>query len=290
VRAARTSAFEYKSDTTSSDTSTLHSGLELPPYRVLARNFATASENRIHADDVARQHGFSGGLVPGVTTYGYSIKPVIDALGPPFLERGRAGIRLLAPVYEGDPLVARATVSQADAETVSLGLRVSREADDAVCAVGNASLAKERPRAPDLSSYPRRDLPARAPEATRSALERISVLGSLEVAFDALAELPVEIHDDMSFYREHGIAHPVLLLGLANFALASNVVLGPWIHCASEVESYDLVRTGDFLSVRGRVAKLYEKKGREFVELDVLYVVGHTRAVARVRHTAIYRL
>ena len=36
-------------------------------YHVKARNPATESENKIHHDDVARQYGFAGGLVPGVT-------------------------------------------------------------------------------------------------------------------------------------------------------------------------------------------------------------------------------
>jgi hypothetical protein len=37
-------------------------------HRVVARNSATESENRIHADGVARKYGFKGSLVPGVTT------------------------------------------------------------------------------------------------------------------------------------------------------------------------------------------------------------------------------
>ena len=36
----------------------------LPPHRVRAHNAATASENKIHDDTVARRHGFAGGLVP----------------------------------------------------------------------------------------------------------------------------------------------------------------------------------------------------------------------------------
>ena len=39
-------------------------------YTMTARNPATGSENRIHADDVARRHGFRGGLVPGVAPCG----------------------------------------------------------------------------------------------------------------------------------------------------------------------------------------------------------------------------
>lgn len=39
----------------------------LPEFRVEARNTSANRENRIHDDAVARQYGFRGALVPGVT-------------------------------------------------------------------------------------------------------------------------------------------------------------------------------------------------------------------------------
>ena len=62
---------------------------------VIARNHATESPNRIHSDDVARKYGMRGGLVPGVTIYGYLLPEEI--LHPHLL-------RLLKPVYDGDRL------------------------------------------------------------------------------------------------------------------------------------------------------------------------------------------
>jgi hypothetical protein len=50
---------------------------------------------------------------------------------------------------------------------------------------------------------------------------------------------------------------------------------------------------GDTLSTRGRVRSLFEKKGREFVELDLVIVAGtgeRPRPVVHIQHTAIYRL
>jgi hypothetical protein len=48
---------------------------------------------------------------------------------------------------------------------------------------------------------------------------------------------------------------------------------------------------GETLQTRGHVRSLYEKKGREMVELDLLIVAGPSaRPVAHIRHTAIYRL
>jgi hypothetical protein len=50
-------------------------------------------------------------------------------------------------------------------------------------------------------------------------------------------------------------------------------------------------RVGETLQTRGRVRSLFERKGREMVELDLLIVAGPSaRPVAHIRHTAIYRL
>jgi hypothetical protein len=49
------------------------------------------------------------------------------------------------------------------------------------------------------------------------------------------------------------------------------------------------VRDGEEISVRGRVKDCFERKGHEFVVIDLLMVAGDTRVVEQVRHTAIYR-
>ena len=42
----------------------------MPVHNAVARNFAEASENKIHSDDIAKRFGFTGALVPGVTVFG----------------------------------------------------------------------------------------------------------------------------------------------------------------------------------------------------------------------------
>jgi hypothetical protein len=71
--------------------------------------------------------------------------------------------------------------------------------------------------------------------------------------------------------------------------LMSNVKLGPWIHTSSDVINRSAVRNGEEVSVRGRVRDCFERKGHEFVVLDVLVVANGDRVVQQVRHTAIYR-
>src|SRR5579871_327346 len=73
-------------------------------FHVCAVNTASDSENRIHEDSVAASYGFRGGLVPGVTVYGYMASAVIEHLGPDWLHRGAMDVRFHEPVYAGDPV------------------------------------------------------------------------------------------------------------------------------------------------------------------------------------------
>ena len=50
-------------------------------WSAIAFNTAPDSQNEIHSDKVARQYGFKGGLVPGVTVSAYLMHPAVEA-GP----------------------------------------------------------------------------------------------------------------------------------------------------------------------------------------------------------------
>ena len=77
----------------------------------------------------------------------------------------------------------------------------------------------------------------------------------------------------------------------ANRALTANVTVSPWIHVGSTVRHLGPAHVGDTLRALGRVRSLYERKGRDVVELDLVLVAGERpRPVAHVLHTAIYRL
>ena len=45
-------------------------------YQVIARNFSTRSENRMHSDEMASRYGFRGALVPGIAIYGHNRLPI----------------------------------------------------------------------------------------------------------------------------------------------------------------------------------------------------------------------
>lgn len=265
-------------------------GQELPTYQVVAANSAAASENKIHDDTVARQYGFAGGLVPGVTVYGYMMRPVVEALGAAWLERGAATVRLLKPFYEGELVSVVCTVTSAGGDGLALDVLARNPAGE-VCASGTATLPAAGVEPPGVARFPQAPLPAERPPVSEEVLRNVSVLGSIyeEYTADAAAQFVAGIGDTLPLWQGAGApAHPGFLIRYANSILAANVLLNPWIHVSSEVTNYRRVRPGANLSVRGRVTDLFERKGHKFVRLDVLIVDTDERPVMLVDHTAIY--
>jgi acyl dehydratase len=135
-----------------------------------------------------------------------------------------------------------------------------------------------------------RPLPSEPPAASEEAFRERPELGSLEFGFhaDHAPEYLSDVGDTLPVYTDKAIAHPGWLLRTANFVLAANVRLGPWIHVSSAVQHHGVVRDGDQLSTRARVLDVFERKGHKFVALDVAIVVNDERLAMRVEHTAIY--
>ncbi|HLF40518.1 MAG TPA: hypothetical protein VI854_03480, partial [Acidimicrobiia bacterium] len=217
---------------------------ELEPYIVKARNLVPDSENRIHEDSVARQFGFRGGLVPGITTYAYMTRPVAEAWGRDWLERGSLAVKLIAPVYDGDPVVVHAQVEEDGSDAARMSLRVV-DPEGTVCATGTATLPSSPATPPGPEEYDEAPLPPpdQRPEATPEAVEGLTVLGTVRRTFHADRAVPFldAIDDDLDLYRDGAIAHPGWIVWDANQALAQNVDLGPWIHVATEAQHFSLV-------------------------------------------------
>ena len=247
---------------------------------VVARNSAVASENRIHSDDVARQYGFRGGLVPGVTSYAYVVDAVVDRYGLGWPAGGRIDIRLHTPVYAGD------TVSAGCADDGMLSLVGPSGIN---CVTGSAGRDPvKRGKVPAIDAAPLLRMSDRPP-ADESTLVPGMALGTLNHAIseDAQQRYFDSVGIDEPRWAEHGFVHPGMLLLDANGVLVRNVVLGPWIHVGSEVSLLSPVGFNRPLEVRSRVTARYERKGHQFVELDVVTAMDGV-AVSYVHHTAIY--
>ncbi len=272
---------------------TLRPGVELAPYRVTAHAAEEVVENKIHEDGLARTYGFRGGLVPGVVVYAWMTQPVIEAVGLDWIERGGFSTRFLKPVYYGEPATVRATVAERRGDGLTIEARTLDQAGQ-VCGVATFTLGEgPGPAAPDPGAYPAAALPADRPLVSREVLAGRTVLGSPSTLVDrAVADaFLAKVGDRLPLYQGAGaLVHPGFYLDQANKALSQNVRVSPWVHVESEGRHFGAARVGERVDTRGRVARLYDKKGHEFVELDLLLLAEGARPVARVRHVAIYRL
>ena len=264
----------------------------LAVYHVTAKNTSTG-ENKIHDDATARRYGFRGALVPGVTVYAYMTQPLAAAFGAAWLTRGTATVRFVKPVMDGDELTVTGVVTTRDGRgvtaTVTAGTPTTAE-----CATLTATIPAGQPTPVNLAAYVEAPLPEPRPVATRDHWASLSTLGTPRVHYDAAqAEAYVtKVSEALPLYRgADGWVHPGFLLEQGNRALDRNATMSPWIHVGSSVRHLGGARIGERLATRGRVRSLFERKGREFVEVDVVIVAGETaRPVAHLLHTAIYRL
>jgi hypothetical protein len=241
------------------------------PFSVRAVNTAVDSGNRIHEDSVAAEYGFRGGLVPGVTVYGYMASPVLEYFGAQWLESGAMDVRFFQPFYEGEQVAISITEEEQERIKVETGR-----------ASGVAWLDGGHPN-DDLPASPLSDRVA----ASREALQPGTILGSIEKTLD-LSQPGMAAPLD-AYIGDERFAHPAIILALANEILLSNYILGPWIHSSSEIRNFAPARDGQHVEVRGKIVDAYERKGHELVVLDVA-VLGGQRALSRIRHTAIWKL
>lgn len=254
-------------------------------YRVQARNLSHASENKIHDDEVARRFGFQGGLVPGVEVYAYMTHLPAARWGVEWLERGTAECRFFKPVYDGKTAIVTAT-----GEAAALSITVTSEGER--CASGAAGLPdtpSAAPVAPHPAPVPALEDRPDADEASLAVGRRMSSQ-PMQITRDRLRQYLAEIGETEPLYARENLVHPAMMLRLANSALKENVKLGPWIHAGSVVRHCGLARAGESLAAHAQVAANYERSGHRLVDLDVVIVADGVRAVAQVRHTAIYRL
>ncbi|MDP3735794.1 MAG: hypothetical protein Q8R02_00300 [Hyphomonadaceae bacterium] len=254
----------------------------MPATRTIsAFNTATASENKIHDDAVASRFGFTGGLVPGVDVFAYLAHMPMAEWGKDWLSGGFMQARFVKPVYDGDP----ATVTAAK-ENETLALSISARGD--LCATG---LAKPRGAAAPAKLLGVGRMPDHEtrPPASMDSLRPNNTIGTLRETYtrvEGLAHIEA-VRDDPALYDNGRIANCAWLLRRANYVLADNVKLGPWIHVESAIDMHSLLHDGEELEVRAVVHDNVETKGHLMVVLDVQMLSG-PRFVASCRHWAIY--
>jgi acyl dehydratase len=257
-----------------------------------AVNYAPASSNAIHRDDFARQYGFTGGLVPGVGVYALMADPLLRAWGAEWADAGWMKAKFINPVYDGERVEIRCRpLPDRPAATAIEALNPTGR----VCALGSAGCDRDDSPLPDPADFDTRPVPTpedRLPPAAAFLTPGLR-LGSVPVAPDPASP------EDAYFERLRedrelclgGAArlHPAFLAHIANRVVHRNIAVGPWIHTESFVRHLAPLRHGSSYEMRGRVAESFQKRGHEYVRLDLAVFDSADNPVAHLLHTAIVR-
>ena len=246
-----------------------------------------AIANPVHSTEIARQLGFAGPLVGGVTVWGWAVPAIIDALGESWLDRGWASFRFRQPVYPGDALRIELAPEGDDARS----LRMANEAG-VDCVVGAVGLGE----GPALADFvgPRRLTPeALEPrpelriDPALVGLDWVPMAVSAEPAAMRAYVLQSHRSADPRFAGDRPRLHPAWLAARAEALMRHNFAIPSSIHTRTEVEFLAPAWAGGEVVVGGRCVALYECKGRPFVEFDCLVQGRDGRDLARMRHTTI---
>lgn len=109
----------------------------LSAIQIEALNTSSDSRGSIHDDEKAREMGYRGGLVPGVTVLAYMTRLMCESFGPDWATNGSFHGLLRRPVYEADVVTVTGTVTSRAADGLTVHLEV-HDPDGNVCAVGEA--------------------------------------------------------------------------------------------------------------------------------------------------------
>lgn len=260
----------------------------LPAYQVRTHNASEHSENRMHSDDVARQFGFKGALVPGVTVFSHMTRPMVERFGEQWLAQGMADVTFFKPAYEGDLLTVRTSAAASGA-----GYELTCVNEEGV---ELARMSSDLPAAAPMID-PRSELPPSSHDGERPIVTWD--LMQIGRPFPALHWTPTaednriwcdDNRDDLALFQSGPDApiHPGFVLRQANFALRNRFTLPAWIHTGSRIQFHDVLRLGNAYEVRAVPEEKWERKGHQMVRLYVAIRSG-AKTYAEVLHTAIFK-
>ena len=270
-----------------------------------AYNQVPHSKNEIHGDKVAKDFGFKGGLVPGVTVSAYLLHPAAISDGMAFLERGYAHVRVNSPLYDEqvfdinivNPIERQAQPQSRHQEQGDQGYSAVLVPDgEAPCATADIHLARTKIDPPVRRNDEIGDKKIVPVAATRENMETLRKSGckAFTYRWNADHEMSTYLRERSEMaapYSIEGYANPSFVLGISNWVLAANAHMNPWVHMETKSQNYAPIPQGTNLVGEMEVKDLFAKKGHEFVDVLVnIFDVESSRCYASIELRAIYKL
>lgn len=259
----------------------------------VAFNQAPDSANEIHGDRVAKQYGFRGGLVPGVTISAYLLHPAVEAWGLDFLNQGAAHVRVGSPLYDEEPFEVRITGQSETAYQAEIC-----QPDGTVSASADVLLPELAASAPERRGDPLADRHYEPPQSSPEVFEELRHNGCRAFRYRWTGE-----HNMRTYVRDAGqmpalygmdgpgYANMGFLLGCSNWVLAGNARMNPWVHLETRSQNYRAVPPDTAVIAEMDIRDFYEKKGHKFVDVAVnLFDEQDDACLTTIELRAIYRL
>jgi acyl dehydratase len=250
--------------------------------------------NPIHADGFAREHGFRGPLVGGVTVWGWATQAILDAAGPAWLDRGWSEIVFRQPTFPGDRVEIRVRAQTGQGKDRFAVRMTNQDGVDCVVAtlgLGNAPWLGELTASSRLAPGPAPDpkpqlLLDRAPIG--QDLVPMSVSGSAE---DARAYVRrSQPADDRRFAGDRPRLHPGWIAGRPEDLLRHNFEIPASMHIRSRLQHLAPAVAGGRIAVAAKCVEAYERKGHHVGVFDCLVLDEGGVRLAHIRHTTIFRI
>lgn len=246
---------------------------------IVAVNDATNSANPIHRDAEARSLGMRGGLVGGMTLYGYLSVPAVQLWGGSWAADGSMTARFRAPVYDGEQLDVQTHDPTHEGGERQVELVKS---DRSICAIATIGPPVESGPKPTPLSYP-----------AATSTEQLPLIG-----FATLSEMPILA--GFSFQpRRDGVSPAHTALGdVAHPESIANASIGimyqtfraegPRVHTGLSTKHFRAVTYGQSLTARGRIIEVWRHKNRTYAKNDVLVCDADDAPVMQVQNTTIW--
>ena len=247
--------------------------------------------NQIHGDEMAKEYGFEGALVPGATTCAYLLHPFVEAHGMAYLKDGYAHVRLNASVYDGSLFEVEAD----EKESLSWTATLASHGRDPI-ATAEIKVSNELGRAPIYKGDELGDEHSPAPMGSRENMlilkERgCKAFGDRWTPDHTMGTYLKDRSLMASLYGLEGYANPGFIVGMTNWVLASNIHMNPWILVEVWSQNYAPIAEGSKILGELEIGGLFERKGHEFVGADInLFDADDKTCYSKVRLRAIYRV
>ena len=247
--------------------------------------------NIIHSTEGAKMFGFEAPLVGGVTVYSWAVPALIDVLGEDWLDSGWCHVRFRRPVFPGDVLTTRAERGADGSVDWSM---TKPDGEAALAGSAGSGLA---PWFGELAAPSRLEPVPAADPPTPLTPEILPIGGdmppqSISTSAAEAAEYADEFAGDPHpRWRGDGARmHPGWIAGRGVRLLRHTYTYPAGIHAASQIQHLKPLEAGRPITAAGRIADGFERKGHQYLLLDLGLYGENGDELVRLRHRTIYQV